>query len=72
MTTYRLIDTDTRETVGTASSLVGALALTPYLPADCVPEAETWEDVVTVAEQHADGIPGVVEGFDVVAQEVSR
>lgn len=61
--TYRLIDTDTRETVAIANTEAEALAATPYLPGDCVPDATTWDEVVEAARQHADGIPGVVEGY---------
>ena len=40
-----------------------------YLPSDCVPDrgdgepAGSWSEVVAVAEQHADGFMGVLEGF---------
>lgn len=63
MTTYRLIDTDTREIVTVAASEAEALAACPYLPADCVDGADTWEEVLEVARQHTDGVPGVVDGY---------
>lgn len=62
---YRLIDTDTRKVIATGESEAAVLASTPFLPADCVPDAASWEEVVEVARQHADGIPGVVEGYAV-------
>lgn len=60
---YRLVDTQTRETVAAGETEAEALAATPYLPADCVPGAATWEEVLAVARVHADGVPGVVDGF---------
>lgn len=65
MNIYQLIDTDTRQVVATGSTEAAVLAYTSYLPADCVPGAETWDDVMAVAREHVDGVPGVVEGYAV-------
>jgi len=65
---YRLIDTDTRRVVATGATPADVLASTPYLPGDCLPGAETWEQVWESSRSHADGIMGLVEGYTVERQ----
>lgn len=65
MSTYRLIDTDTGETVATGDSPAEVLAATPYMPSDCLDGAETWGQVWDASRDAEDGIEHLVEGYTV-------
>lgn len=63
ITIFELIDTETGSVVATAHTEAEALSHTPYEPSDCVPGADTWDEVLKACVAHADGVPGIVEGY---------